>query len=179
MQKDDLNRLNSIFTNYKLAHRFFGVDDVQIGGGKNLFLYKRYYFYIPVSIGLAIVTVALIFKVFPFSIFGAPFLVYSLYGLYQVHLVKKDNRTPLIIKDGEILFTNNKKQVKINTQNFKHISLEKFFLEDVHSVCFKIVDNENISYVFLTLYSENPNALYADCDFLKNFIQRKIKHVFE
>lgn len=129
MQKDDLNRLNSIFTNYKLAHRFFGVDDVQIGGGNNLTLYKRYYFYIPVSIGLAIVTVALIFKVFPISI-----------------------------------------------QNFKHLLIEKVFLEDIHSVCFKIVDNENISYVFLTLYSEDPNALYADCDFLKNFIQRKIKN---
>jgi hypothetical protein len=179
MIENQKQKISSILKKYNLTHFFFEEDDLQIGGGNNLSLYKRYYFYIPVSIGLAIVIIALILNIFPFSFFGTPFLVYSFYGLYQVHLVKKDNRTPLIIKDGEIYFTNKKKQVKINTQNFKQILLEKVFLEDIHSVCFKIVDKENNSYVFLTLYSEDPNALYADCDFLKNFIQRKIKYEFE
>lgn len=91
MEPSKIDRLISILKRYKIAHRSQNKDDVELGGGNNIKLTKRYYFYFPLIFGSSIVIAGFLIDFILLTFCGIPFLLYAIYGIGQVNYALLEN----------------------------------------------------------------------------------------
>lgn len=167
--------IKSIFNRYKLAHRILDDDDVEIGGGHNIKYLKRYYFYIPLIIGSAIVLVGFLTDFILFKLCGVPFLLYAVYGIGQINIAIKENRNTTIISNGEIRISKNDRVILFNTLNIKNFEVKIEPLDDeMHLSELLIIDKENNEQMLLTLIDDELTILENNMKIIKDYIQKKI-----
>jgi hypothetical protein len=175
MEISKLNTLSSILSRYKLAHRRFNDDDVEIGGGHNIKYLKLNYFYLPLIIGIAIVLIGFLVDFILLKFCGVPFLLYAVYGIRQINIAIKENRNTTIISNGEIRISTNDKSSFLNSQNIANYEIKTEQLDDeMHMSEIIILDKETNEHILLTLIDDDLPILEDNIKFIKDFIQTKI-----
>lgn len=178
MEISKLNTLSSILRRYKLAHRRINDDDVEIGGGLNIKYLKRYYFYLPLIIGIVIVLIGFLADFILFKFCGVPFLLYSVYGIVQINIAIKENRNTTIISNGEIRISTNDKSSMLNSHNIESFVIKTEQLDDEMNLSkIIIIDKEKKEHMFLALIDDELPILEENMKFIKDFIKAKINAI--
>ena len=176
MEISNLNRLKSLLKRYKLKHRTFGEDDIEIGGGNNIKYLQLYYLYIPFAIASTIILIGFLIDFIFLMFCSAPFLLYVLYGFFQISNAIKDNQNTTIIKNGEIRISINNMVKILNSENIKNYEIKSECKDDkIYKGQLMITDSKNNQYIILILVDDEQTILNENLEYLINFIQTKMK----
>jgi len=175
MEISKLNTLSSILRRYNLAHRRINDDNVEIGGGHNIKYLKRYYFYLPLIIGIGIVLIGFLADFILFKFCGVPFFLYAVYGIVQINIAIKENSNTTIISNGEIRISTNDKSILLNSHNIENFLIKTEQLDDEMNLSkIIIIDKEKKEHMFLALIDDELSILEKNMKFIKDFIKTKI-----
>lgn len=177
MELSKIDRLKSILKRYKIAHRTRNIDDVELGGGNNIKLAKRYYFYLPLIFGSSIVIAGFLIDFILLTFCGIPFLLYAIYGIGQVNYALLENRNTTIISDGEIRIASTDGVTTLHLADVTDYKIKiEPFDDELHSGELILIDLSNNSHLFLTLVDDDLSHLENNLAFLVEFIQSKLKN---
>ena len=175
MKNPNLYSLQLKFNRYKLSYQLLDDQTIQLGGIKGLKSLKLYYIFIPLFIGLTIVSFGLVLDFILIEISGAVFLLYAAYGTTVVKRKIALNKDIKILKNGELLLTQDK-QTSILTP--KNITDYKINIELVGKETYEgrltIIDSDNNEFFILGLFDTEKKMLEEDLEYIKEYIKLKL-----
>lgn len=175
MKYPNLYSLQLKLNRYKLLYQLLDDQTIQLGGIKGLKSLKLYYIFIPLFIGLTIMGIGLVLDFILFEASGAVFLLYTAYGATVVKRKIALNKDIKIIKNGELLLTQDK---HTHTLTLKNISDYKISIELVGKETYEgrltIIDSNNTEFFILGLFDTEKKMLKEDLDYIREYIKLKL-----
>ena len=174
---EDVEKFTFILERYQIPYQTPEKDVLLTGSGQNLKLIQLYYFYLPFSIGVLIILISYLLNFMFFMYVGAPFIVYSVYGLFEIYKARKQKSNMVLIKNGELTIIHNK---AITLLKADHIKNYKITTEPMSGTlqrnCIFIIDQENKEYLLWTMVDDEPQELNNNMKTIESFLRMKMKN---
>ena len=175
MKSPNLYSLQLKLNRYKLSYQLLDDQTIQLGGIKGLKSLKLYYIFIPLFIGLTIVGIGLGLDFILFEASGAVFLLYAAYGASVVKRKIALNKDIKIIKNGELLLTQDKQTTTLKPKNITDykISIE-LVGKETYEGRLTIINSDNTEFFILGLFDTDKKMLEEDLDYISEYIKFKM-----